>query len=121
MSENPKDLTCIDKVQLGLVPAAGRIYGALAAMDGAKKYGPYNWRVKHIRYTNYLDAIEGHVLALREGHDFADDSMVHHLGHIIQTASILADSIEGGFLVDDRPARGPIRDRLISSTNRRGR
>ncbi len=102
-----------------MLPAAGKIYGALAAMDGARKYGPYNWRQERILYTNYLDAIEAHVLALREGYDFADDSLVHHLGHIIQTASILADAIEGGFLVDDRPDLGPIRDRLITSTNGR--
>ena len=30
MKENPKDLLGIKKVQLGLLPAAGKIYGALA-------------------------------------------------------------------------------------------
>lgn len=41
---NPKYLIGVTKVQLGLLPAAGVIYGALSMQDGADKYGPYNWR-----------------------------------------------------------------------------
>src|SRR5207245_2175812 len=55
---NPKDLLGVKKVQLGLLPAAGKIYGALAMEYGAAKYKPYNWRDKKIRITVYLDAIE---------------------------------------------------------------
>ena len=100
---NPKDLIGEKKVQLGLLPAAGKIYGALAMEFGARKYEPYNWRNKKVKYTIYLDAIERHLLALRDGENQAEDSKVHHLGHIIAGASILADAIEGGFVIDDRP------------------
>ena len=111
---NPKDLIGEKKVQLGLLPAAGKIYGALAMEFGAYHagkektgYGPFNWREKKVRMTIYLDAIERHLEALRDGEDAAKDSGVHHLGHIIAGASILADALEGGQLIDDRPMKGP--------------
>ncbi len=104
---NPKDLIGQKKVPLGLLPAAGAIYGAMAMRDGARKYGPYNWRAKKVLMTVYLDAIQRHALALQDGEDVAPDSGVHHLGHIIACGSLLADAVEGGFVVDDRPAPGP--------------
>lgn len=104
---NPKDLIGIKKVQLGLFPAAGSIYGALGFEDGAVKYGPYNWRANKVKMTVYLDAIERHLLALRDGEDCAADSKKPHLAHIIASAALLADATEGGFLIDDRPTKGP--------------
>jgi len=104
---NPKDLLGVKKVQLGLLPAAGKIYGALAMQDGAKKYGPYNWRHRKVRMTVYLDAIERHLHAMRDGEDSPANSGTPHLGNIIASAAILADAIEGGFLIDDRPPAGP--------------
>lgn len=104
---NPKDLVGIKKISLGLFPGAGKIYGAMAMENGASKYGPYNWRDKKVKMSIYLDAIERHLLALRDGEDIAVDSGVHHLGHIIACGGILADAIEGGFLIDDRPLKGP--------------
>jgi hypothetical protein len=104
---NPKDLLGVLKVSLGLVPAAGKIYAAVAMADGAKKYGPYNWRDKKVKLSVYLDAIERHLLAYRDGEDCASDSKLPHLAHIIACGCILADAIEGGFLIDDRPLPGP--------------
>ena|SRR5882672_3655199 len=109
---NPKDLIGAKKVNIGLLPGAGKIYGALAMENGAAKYGPYNWRNKKVLYTIYLDAIERHLLALRDGENDASDSKVPHLGHIIACASILADAEAGGFLIDDRPLPGPVADIL---------
>ena len=104
---NPKDLVGCKKIQVGLYPAAAKLYGAMALEDGAKKYGPYNWREKNITYTTYLDAMERHLLALRDREDYADDSKLHHLCHILGCAGILADAIENGNLIDDRPPKGP--------------
>lgn len=104
---NPKDLIATKKVQLGLFPAAGKIYGALALEDGARKYGPYNFRDKKVKMSVYLDAMERHLLALRDGEDTAEDSKLPHLAHILGCAGILADAIEGGFVIDDRPPTGP--------------
>lgn len=113
---NPKDLIGIKKPQIGLLPGAGKIYGALAMQDGAAKYGPYNWRDKKVRYTIYLDALERHLLALRDGENVAPDSGLPHLGHIIACASILADAVEGGFIIDDRPLPGPSGSTLAKFT-----
>lgn len=104
---NPKDLLGIKKVPLGLLPAAGKIYGAMAMKDGAVKYGPYNWRDKKVKLTIYLDAIERHLLAIRDGEWAAADSGMPHLGHLIACSAILADAYEGDFLINDLPLPGP--------------
>ena len=116
---NPKDIIGQTKVPLGLLPGAGKIYGALAMADGGAKYGPYNWRDKKVRMTIYLDAMERHLLALRDGEDLTDDTGVPHLGSIIACASILADALEGGFLADDRPLPGPSARLLRKHTRRK--
>lgn len=104
---NPKDLLGLKKVSLGLLPAAGKIYGALAMTLGAAKYGPYNWRTKHVRMSIYLDAMERHLEAVRDGQWLDPESGKPHIGHIIACGAILADAKEGGFLIDDRPPPGP--------------
>lgn len=111
---NPKDKIGRTKVAVGLLPAAGVIHGAAAAYYGAYQagdkqqgYGPYNWRSgPAISMTVYLDALERHILALRDGEDNAADSGVHHLGHIIAGAAIVLDAHSVGNLIDDRPAKG---------------
>lgn len=105
-SPNPKDLIGITKVPVGLFPSAGTILGAMSMKDGAVKYGPYNWREHPVKMTVYLDAMERHLLALRDGEDEASDSGVHHLGHILGCAAILADALAVGNLIDDRPHKG---------------
>lgn len=105
-SPNPKDLIGIAKVPVGLFPSAGTILGAMSMKDGAVKYGPYNWREHPVKMTVYLDAMERHLLALRDGEDEASDSGVHHLGHILGCAAILADALAVGNLIDDRPHKG---------------
>lgn len=105
---NPKDAAAQGKVRLGLLPAAGIIHGALAATDGADKYGPYNWRTgPAISMMTYLDALERHIMALRDGEVYDFKSGVHHLGHVIAGAAIILDAEAVGQLVDDRPSVGP--------------
>lgn len=103
---NPKDLVGQTKVPLGLFPGVAKIEGALALENGAKKYKAYNWRTTKVRISIYLDAIERHLLALRDGEDVADDSGVSHLGHIIAGAAIVLDAKACGTLIDDRPPAG---------------
>ena len=103
---NPKDILATRKVALGLLPAAGRIYGALACAEGAKKYGPYNWRDKSVLISVYLDAIERHLLAIRDGEWKDPKSDIPHLGHIIAGAAIVLDANAVGKLVNDLPPKG---------------
>ncbi len=106
-SQNPKDIAARNRVPLELLPAIGRIWGAMGCKDGAVKYGPYNWREKAISLMGYTGAMERHLLAIRDGEDLAQDSLCEHLGHIIATASILLDARECDMLIDDRPRPGP--------------
>lgn len=111
---NPKDLVASGKVPLGLLPTVARVWGAVALYcgaflsprkDGRNGYCPYNWRNAEVRATVYLDAIERHLLAIRDGEWLDSESiggLVPHLGAIIADAAILLDADEYGTLIDDR-------------------
>lgn len=100
---NPKDLVAAQKVSFTKLPFVGVIHGAMAMMDGAAKYGPYNWRAKKVMASIYVDACMRHLAAWFEGQEHASDSGVHHLGHAIACCAILLDAQARGCLVDDRP------------------
>ena len=104
--ENPKDALAALRIDLSLLPTAGIIHGAHAMMDGAKKYGPYNWRDKKVRARVYVAAAMRHLLDYLEGEDVAKDSGVHHLGHAIADCAINLDATETKSLHDDRPPKG---------------
>ena len=100
---NPKDLIGSTKVSLTKLPAIASAWGAMAMMDGAKKYGPYNFRDKAVQASIYVDAAKRHLDCWFEGEEFADDSKVHHLGHALACIAILLDTQATGNLIDDRP------------------
>lgn len=104
---NPKDRLGAKKVNLHLVPPASKIYQALAMENGAKKYGPYNWRDKKVQLSIYISAIQRHVDAFFDGEELAEDSGVPHLAHAIANLGIIIDALETGCLIDDRPIKGP--------------
>lgn len=103
---NPKDRLGSAKVDLSLLPPAGVIHAAHAMMDGAVKYGPYNWRQKKVRARVYIAAARRHLDSYLDGEETAADSDVHHLGHAIACCAIILDAMESGTLVDDRPLPG---------------
>ncbi len=104
---NPKDLLGIKKVQLNLVPASSVIYQALAMEDGARKYGPYNWRSNKVIASIYVAAALRHLAAWYDsGEENATDSGKPHLGHAMACIGIIIDAFETGNLVDDRPPPG---------------
>lgn len=100
---NPKDLIGSTKVSLSKFPAVAIVHGAHAMMDGAEKYGAYNWRAKQVQADIYVDAAMRHLAAWFEGEELAKDSKVHHLGHAIACCAILLDAQETGNLIDNRP------------------
>lgn len=99
---NPKDLLGAKKIDLSLFPDVAVLHGAHAMFDGAGKYGPYNWRTKHVRATVYITAARRHLLAWAAGEEYAEDSGVHHLGHVLGCVAILLDAQTTGALLDDR-------------------
>lgn len=100
---NPKDRVGASKVDLTLIPPTAQIHCALALMDGATKYGPYNWRVEPIQARTYVAAIMRHCQAFLDGELSAPDSGILHMGHIMASAAILLDAEMQGTLIDDRP------------------
>ncbi|MCB7129937.1 MAG: hypothetical protein J3T61_10420, partial [Candidatus Brocadiales bacterium] len=115
--DNPKSLTGVKKVPLRLNPPAALIYMAMGFKDGARKYGPYNWRTNKVAASVYIDAIERHIQAYKDGQD-TDESGGPVLGHILACAAILADATESGNLIDDRPPAGPASRLLAEFTEK---
>jgi hypothetical protein len=112
---NPKDLLGIKKAPLHLVPPAlalwvSQVLGFSAGLlpsvaTGLLKkvaYGPYNWREKPVRLSIYLDAIERHLLALKDGQDCDEESGFLHMAHIAANCAIYFDAKQLRCLVDDR-------------------
>lgn len=112
LSANPKDLFGAKKVSLSKLPAVAVAHGAHAMMDGANKYGAYNWRDKAVIASIYVDAAKRHIDDWFEGIKRARDSEVHHLGHGIACLAILLDAEETGNLIDDRPLSDGVSERV---------
>ena len=103
---NPKDVVGATKIDLSLLPPAGILHGAHSLVDGASKYGPYNWRHFDVQAMTYISAAQRHLAAYLDGEDYAPDSGCHHLGHVIGCCAILLDAMETGHLIDNRPPPG---------------
>lgn len=111
-STNPKDRLGRMKPPLHLIPPAATIIESLAMEDGARKYGPYNWRTKTVAATVYVAACMRHLQAWLDGEENARDSGHHHLGHARASLGIILDAQASGTLVDDRPTPGAAADLL---------
>jgi hypothetical protein len=114
LSANPKDLFGSKKVSLSKLPAVAVAHAAHAMMDGAQKYGAYNWRTKAVIASIYVDACKRHVDNWFEGQQRATDSEVHHLGHAIACLAILLDAEATGNLIDDRPEGNEVADKVFA-------
>jgi len=106
LGENPKDRLGRKKPPLALVPPVLGIYTSQAMEDGAKKYGPYNWRKNAVRHTVYIEAAMRHLDALLDGENEAPDSGIKHEAHVAACMAILLDAFATGNLIDDRPPEG---------------
>ena len=102
LGTNPKDLLGYKKVDLTLLPGIAMFHGAHAMMDGAVRYGPYNWRGNAVLARVYIAAVKRHIDYWEAGEETAQDSMVHHLGHAIACLAILLDAQATGNLIDNR-------------------
>lgn len=105
-STNPKDRIGMKKPPLHLIPSTAMIWESMAFRDGAKKYGPYNWRDESVSASVYVAACKRHLEAWFDHEENAPDSGVHHLAHSRACLAILLDAQWNGTLVDDRPTAG---------------
>lgn len=105
---NPKDAIGMTKLPMHLIPGTAKAALAIAFLEGALKYGKYNWRVAGVRASIYLDALERHLEKWKNGEDADAKTGVPHLASIMACAAILIDSAICGKLTDDRPPRAPV-------------
>jgi hypothetical protein len=105
-NHNPKTLLGMLKPSISKAPASAVLYMALAFMDGARKYGPFNWRKKAVPASIYIDACKRHLDAWYDGEEYAEDSKLPHLAHALACIGIIVDAKECGVLLDDRPPPG---------------
>ena len=104
---NPKDRIGATKVDTTLIPVSAKVACAMALMDGGiVKYGEYNWRVEPVLVRTYIAAMQRHLDAFQEGEDYATDTGISHLGHVMAGAAILIDAMSQEKFVDDRPING---------------
>lgn len=122
---NPKTAMGAKKPDISVIPPAGILHLATAMMNGADKYGPFNWRDHPISARPYMAAATRHLFAYLDGEDFSQDTVekgqpVHHLAHVMACCAILLDATELGTLNDNRPeVKGPSGD-MIEHFNRTG-
>jgi hypothetical protein len=113
VSANPKDIVGIKKPPLHLAPMSAVFIMNQAMVDGAAKYGPYNWREHPVRAEVYYNAAMRHLNQWFHGEDVARDSGVHHLGHAMACMAILIDAEIEDTLINDRPKHRTPLDDLI--------
>lgn len=110
---NPKDAIATTKLALDLVPDSGVIYASMAFLEGALKYGKFNWRIAGVRWSVYDAALERHRMKLRAGEWVDPVTGVPHIASMIACLMIIADAHENDKLVDDRPPRSVSTPQLI--------
>jgi hypothetical protein len=104
MSENPKQALGDKKIQLQIVPPAAKIAIANGLVEGAEKYGPWNWRDIPIRLMTYVGSAQRHLDAWIEGEELdPDGDGKTHLEGAIASLAIILDAISSGSAIDDRP------------------
>lgn len=102
---NPKDSIGSTKLPYHLVPSEVIGGVALSLLEGALKYGAYNYRVAGVRYSIYYSAFQRHVNAWWNGEDIDKESGIPHIYKAMACLVVLADSMYIGNSNDDRPPR----------------
>lgn len=100
---NPKDIIGSAKLDMGLVPDILEAAAATAFLEGALKYGRFNWRVAGVSAGVYHAALKRHIKKWWNGQDRDQATKVHHLANAIACLAIILDAELYGKLTDDRP------------------
>jgi hypothetical protein len=116
--ENPKDRVAGKKLPFGLIPSTALIELELAFLEGALKYGRYNWRVAGVSTSVYRAAMERHMRSWWEGENVDPSTKIKHLGNLMACCAILIDAEACSKLHDDRPPSAPVGDMIRAAEER---
>lgn len=105
---NVKTAAAVGKPTLSAVPPVALMALGAAMQDGANKYGKFNWRTTAVTASVFYDALHRHLLDWYNGEDFAPDSKIHHLAHLMAGCAIILDAIAADVFKDDRDKTYPI-------------
>lgn len=103
-NENPKNQAGRLKHSTHAIPPVAIFALGAAMQNGADKYGPFNFRQSDITASVFFDAMMRHLLLWWNGEDYASDSHVHHLSHLMASCAIILDGLQHGNFKDDRPS-----------------
>jgi hypothetical protein len=103
VDSNLKTAAAAGKPKMSDVPPIALFALGAAMSDGARKYGTVNWRATGSTSSVFYDAMMRHLVAWYSGEDFAEDSGIHHLAHLMASCAILLDSSLHNKLNDNRP------------------
>lgn len=113
---NPKSAHGATKPSLALIPGTALVAEAVVFGLGAKKYGPYNWRIDPVSSMTYLNAALRHIHSAIDGEDIDPESGESNLAHARACMAILIDAAACNSLVDDRPPAAPTSDHIRVKT-----
>ena len=113
---NPKDALGSGRVPMSLFPDTVVALGSMAFLEGALKYGRYNWRDAGVRASIYADAAKRHMADWWNGEDVDPDSGLHHLVKALACIAILIDADVCDKFVDDRPTGAPFAELIKELT-----
>lgn len=100
---NPKDIIGSGKLPLDLVPDSLAVFAAMGFLEGALKYGRFNWRKTGVRSSIYIAAARRHLAKWFNGEDVDPRTEVPHLASALACIGIVVDASVSDKLVDDRP------------------
>lgn len=103
---NPKDPIGASKTPASFLPPQVLWEAGLSMMDGACKYGAFNWREAAVRASVYFDAARRHLDSWFEGEDEDPDSGENHIVKAITSLIVLRDAMIMDKWNDDRPPKG---------------
>jgi len=100
---NPKDAFGSRKVPLHMIPKQVLAGIALGMLEGACKYGAFNYRAVGVRCSTYLAAARRHLDAFEEGQDIDPESGLHHIDKALSSLVVMRDAMLNDMCEDDRP------------------
>jgi len=114
---NPKDVIGTQKAGISCVPVEVTFEVGLAMLEGAAKYGRYNYRAVGVRASVYYDAAMRHIAKWWAGQDIDPESGLPHLVKALSTLYVLRDAERHRMMDDDRPPQPRVVDVSLEEMN----